>query len=109
VATRNTNNTKTLGVRWIHKDVETDVIKTVEPNEFPSGYEIYWYRYQLGAPSPDQFAGAHWMRFRGCRTAADSNGDFCITEEELKNENDPLIDIATNEIDSVKFIPNPNN
>ena len=110
-------NTKTLGLRWVHKDSLSGIVKAVQPNEIPAGYEIYWYRFQLGAPSPDQFAGAHWARFRGCRISsavggvitysADSDGDYCYTEAEYEQDNS--IDIVTDRLDSIVFIPNVNN
>ena len=47
------NNKKVLGLRWIHKDLNTNEIKKVLINEIPQDYHIYWYRYKIGAPSPD--------------------------------------------------------
>jgi len=53
VEDRDSANTKIIGARWIHKDLDTDVITTVQENEIPIGYEVRWYRYKLGAHSPD--------------------------------------------------------
>lgn len=55
---RETNNLKYINLRWVH--IFEDAIKVVEENEIPEDYEIRWYRYKPGAPSPDQFSGAHW-------------------------------------------------
>lgn len=65
---RAANNKKNIFLRWIHKDDSSDIIKTVEYDDtFTSEYKIFWYRYKLGAPSPDEFAGAHWERYYGMR------------------------------------------
>lgn len=76
IQAREKDNLKTIALRWVHKDTEKDIIKTVLPGEIPTGYEIRWYRYLLGAPSPDQFAGAHWSRFYGCKRVPDENGEW---------------------------------
>lgn len=103
-------NTKELEAVWLHKDDTTGIIARVEEGQIPAGYEIYWYRYALGAPSPDMFAGPHWERFYGCRPEADDKEDYCITFEELAVAKDrgEEIDIATNHVE-VNFIPNVNN
>lgn len=102
VEDRDSANTKIIGARWIHKDLDTDVITTVQENEIPIGYEVRWYRYKLGAHSPDQFAGAHWERFYGSGTSNDLNET--TWEYALSEEND----IATNSLEVI-FIPNINN
>ena len=55
---REINNLKYINLRWIH--IFENQVKIVEENEIPEDYEIRWYRYKPGAPSPDQFSGAHW-------------------------------------------------
>ena len=95
-------NRKIIGAQWIHKN-DDGVIAAVQNNEIPIGYEVRWYRYKLGAPSPDEFAGAHWQRFYGCvdnlLQDADTS-DWCIT--------DPNEDIATNNLEII-FQPDVNN
>lgn len=103
--TRKAANLKTVGLRWVHKDTEKDIIKTIQPDEIPVDYEIRWYRHVLGAPSPDQFAGAHWARFYGCKDAADEFGDWCLKIEEIDNKD--VFDIATNQLE-IFFQPNVN-
>lgn len=51
---------KIIDLRWVHKDDKTELISTME--SVPEGYEIRWYRYEFGASSPDDFAGAFWTR-----------------------------------------------
>lgn len=112
---RKTSNEKIIKLKWIHKDENTKVIRLVEEEKYPEDYEIRWYRWALGASSPDQFAGAHWVRFYGCKDSANDEGDYCISEEEYNNylatdspyrawmlENDP-----TNEL-LIHFKPNIN-
>ena len=78
-------NKKEVGLRWIHKDEKTEYISLVEPQTLPSSYEIRWYRYKVGSPAPDQFVGAHWMRFYGCRDTPDSiTGEFAYTEKDFE-------------------------
>ena len=103
---RNFANEKNIQLRWVHKDSKTDTIATVEEDAFPEGYEIRWYRYSVGAQSPDEFAGAHWQRFYGCKSIPDDTGDWCITEEEENNSNED-IDAATNSL-LIEFQPNVN-
>lgn len=55
---REINNLKYINLRWIH--IFENQVKVVEEDEIPKDYEIRWYRYKPGAPSPDQFSGAHW-------------------------------------------------
>ena len=56
----NNNNIKQINLRWVHKDDKTELISTMEL--VPEGYEVRWYRYEFGASSPDDFAGAFWTR-----------------------------------------------
>ena len=101
---RTKNNIKELQLRWIHKDAESGTIATVQANELPKDYSIQWYRYKLGAPSPDIFTGAHWERFYGCKTIPNENEEYCLTQEDIDNGAE---DIATNQVE-VLFYPNVN-
>lgn len=55
------NNTKIIQLRWVHKDLETEVIKTLSVDDEidTNEYEIRWYKYRAGAQG-DGYAGAHW-------------------------------------------------
>ena len=101
---RTKNNIKELQLRWIHKNAESGTIATVQANELPKDYSIQWYRYKLGAPSPDIFAGAHWERFYGCKTTPNENEEYCLTQEDIDNHAE---DIATDQVE-VLFYPNVN-
>ena len=81
-AGRDRKNTKNIFLRWIHKNENTDLIKTAQYDDsFLSDYRIFWYRYKLGARSPDGFAGAHWERFFGAASEAGSDGNFSLSQE----------------------------
>ena len=101
---RTHSNIKELQLRWVHKDAESGTIATVQANELPKDYSIQWYRYKLGAPSPDIFAGAHWERFYGCKTTPNENEEYCLTQEDIDNHAE---DIATDQVE-VLFYPNVN-
>lgn len=66
-------NTKIIQLRWLHKDEDTGIIKVLSFDDDidTSKYEIRWYRYQAGLPSPDQYAGAHWERINYIQIASD--------------------------------------
>lgn len=56
---------KTLQLRWIHEyeDGTISEVKKSGNSELPQlNYEIRWYRYELGAPAPDPYAGVYWRR-----------------------------------------------
>lgn len=96
---RTIHNTKNIQLRWIHKDESSGIIKALSYDDiFSTDYEIRWYRYKLGAQSPDEFAGAHWERFYGVTDEPDENQDWGKTQENDK---------ATNQL-QIKFIPNVN-
>ncbi len=97
---RDEDNKKTIQLRWIHKDTNTDIIKAVEDDVLPENYEIRWYRYQAGAPSPDQFTGAHWQRFYGIKDEVEPT-----TGEWVRSQEDE--DAATNRTEII-FEPNVN-
>lgn len=100
------NNLKQLYLRWVHKDTKTGIIKSIEPGEIPEGYEIRWYRHWDGAKSPDQFAGAHWVPFYGCKSEPNENTmDYCITDKDINNG---ATDIAADEISGLVFVPDIN-
>ena len=101
---RTVENKKAVFLRWIHKDETSGIIKTVDYDDeyFLSDYEIRWYMYQLGAQSPDEFAGAHWVRYYGMRNAVDpETGNWAIDSE-------AGLDIVTNKLQAW-FQPNVNN
>lgn len=98
-AVRDRQNTKNIFLRWIHKNENTDLIKTAQYDDsFLSDYKIFWYRYKLGARSPDGFAGAHWERFFGASTDAGADGNFSLSQSD---------DEATDRL-QIRLIPNVN-
>lgn len=92
---RDQENKKIIELRWVHKDEEKEIIKLMANGEVPPHYFIQWYRYKLGAKSPDQFAGAHWVRFYGTVDNVKGNTELEDTgiEETLDaNSNDLNLD-----------------
>ena len=95
------NNKKVLNLHWIHQDEKTGLIYKVPLDDVPEDCSIRWYRYKLGAKTPDQYIGAHWVRFYGCAETPDENGDYGYSANTK--------DIATNKIGNINFYPNVNN
>ena len=100
-------NLKYIKLKWTHKDENTGIIRLVEEDEYPEDYEIRWYRWALGKPSCDEFSGAHWERFYGCKDTPNGEGDFAITEEEIKALNGSWSKDPTNTLNTI-LIPNIN-
>ena len=98
---------KTLNLSWIHKNENSGYISKVTDQDFSilknQGYHIYWYIYKAGVSSPDQFAGAEWIRFYGCDEEPDAFGNYYITDLDSNH-----FDFATDEINDVIFYPNIN-
>ena len=101
-------NSKIIALQWVHKDPETGIAKLIEEDEVPANYIIKWYRFKLGAKSPDPYAGAHWVRYCGINPEAYNNSkenyNFSLTEEDISN-NKP--DTATDKI-HIRFQPDIN-
>ena len=59
---------KTISLRWIHKDENTNKIKSLTQRDFDDiysqEYEIRWYVNSFNN-SPDSFTEAHWDRYTG--------------------------------------------
>ena len=85
----NAENVKNLKLKWTHQDLNSKDIYIVQENKIPANYEIRWYKFELGKPSPDEFMDAHWARFYG--------------QNKTKNN-----DIVTNKI-NISFSPDPTN
>lgn len=52
---------KTIRLRWLHQ-YENGEIKVINEDSELIDYEIRWYRFFMGAPSPDEYAGVYWKR-----------------------------------------------
>lgn len=77
-------NKKLVELRWIH-DFNGD-IKVVTKDDFTSvemkDYQIRWYRYKLGEPSPDTYAGIYWDS-AGIYSGGTNYDDDPIFQQEL--------------------------
>jgi hypothetical protein len=74
-------------LRWIH-DFNGD-IKVVTKNDFTSyemhDYQIRWYRYKLGEPAPDTYAGIYWDSAGIYSGGMDYNDDPIFQQELIPN------------------------
>lgn len=99
------NNIKDLKLKWTHQDLNSQDIYVVQSDNIPTNYEIRWYRFELGASSPDKFMDAHWKRFYGCKENPGENESYYIINPTDEQDNR---DIATNKI-NVSFQPDKTN
>ena len=61
-STYTTAENKNLKLKWTHQDLNSKDIYVVQEGKIPANYEIRWYKFKLGEPSPDKFMDAHWIR-----------------------------------------------
>lgn len=76
---------KYIRLRWLHK-FENGDIQVVNESSKLSDYDIRWYRYELGAPSADEYSGVYW------ESVDDGNGNqFDYTLIPRKKHDEELI------------------
>ena len=73
---------KYIRLRWIHK-FENGDINVVNESSKLSDYEIRWYRYELGAPSADQYSGVYW---ESVNDGNDNKFDYTLIPRKKHNE-----------------------
>ena len=73
---------KYIRLRWLHK-FENGDIKVVNESSKLSDYEIRWYRYELGAPSADQYSGVYW---ESVDDGNDNKFDYTLIPRKKHNE-----------------------
>jgi hypothetical protein len=80
-------NKKTVNLRWIHIDENDKPIDVHKDDSSLGDYDIRWYRYKKGSPSPDIYAGVDWEKINlkeskifSCELIPDKT----LTEEKLK-------------------------
>ena len=75
---------KYIRLRWLHKFENGDIQVVNEDSKL--NYEIRWYRYELGAPSADEYSGVYW------ESVDDGNGNqFDYTLIPRKRHDEELI------------------
>lgn len=52
-------DSKKIILKWVHFD---DNNEKKQITELPEGCTIYWYQYEFGAPSADEYSGVYWNR-----------------------------------------------
>ena len=75
---------KHIRLRWLHQFDNGD-IKVINEDNNIDGYEIRWYRYELGASSADEYSGVYWEKID------DNNNSFNYTLIPRKKHNEELI------------------
>lgn len=73
---------KYIRLRWLHK-FENGDIQVVNESSKLSDYEIRWYRYELGAPSADQYSGVYW---ESVNDGNDNKFDYTLIPRKKHNE-----------------------
>jgi hypothetical protein len=53
-------NRKKIDLRWIHKQPDNS-FKSISIKDNLE-FNVYWYRYKLGAQSADQYSGVYWTK-----------------------------------------------
>lgn len=76
------NISKYIRLRWLHK-FENGDIKVVNESSKLSDYKIKWYRYELGAPSADQYSGVYW---ESVDDGNDNKFDYTLIPRKKHNE-----------------------
>ena len=112
--------TKNMKLRWIHKDGDKAyIVKANEHSELLKDYDIQWYRFALGAPAPDDWAGIYWQKIAAASESAEDQlirsfetGDgnleqikvivFSKGEQYSTNADDKYVHIRSNVLDYVK-------
>lgn len=109
-----------LKLRWIQK-IDGKYVQIKENSQLD--YEINWYNYQLGAPSSDEYSGAHWVKIDSGKNFALSIIPSSLKKEEkykvivmyqnvpirsniitFTNENDVINDPTIDAIYSTKLV-----
>lgn len=74
----NEGEQKNINLRWIHKDGDKAyIVKANEHSELLKKYDIQWYRFALGAPAPDDWAGIYWQKIAEGPTGISENQLSC--------------------------------
>ena len=116
----NEGEQKNINLRWIHKDGDKAyIVKGEEHSELLKDYDIQWYRFALGAPAPDDWAGVYWNIIAAASESAENklkrsfntgNGNleqikvivFSKGEQYSTDANDKYVHIRSNVLDYVK-------
>lgn len=83
------NDKKTITLSWLHKNSEQNIATAIYEDNFPEEYNISWYRYTLGKPSPDGFVGAHWEKYQESETwlSIPENQESKMTRDFIPRQN----------------------
>lgn len=74
-----TVNHKNISLRWIHK-FNNDIFQSVNENDNLQ-YNVYWYRYELGHSSADNYSGVYWKYLSTQSFDKDGNIIYQVEDE----------------------------
>ena len=74
-----TTNHKNISLRWIHK-FNNDIFQSVNENDNLQ-YNVYWYRYELGHSSADNYSGVYWKYLSTQSFDKDGNIIYQVEDE----------------------------
>ena len=80
-----TTNHKNISLRWIHK-FDNDIFQSVNQNDNLQ-YNVYWYRYELGHSSADNYSGVYWKYLSTQSFDKDGNIIYQVEDEIWKKYN----------------------
>ena len=96
------NKNKSISLRWIHKDEQTDTIKSLTQQDFDTmysnEYKIRWYVDALSSPSPDKFTEQHWNKIDNNDNKFQLN--YEISSQDIKDTQQKKIYVAVIKTDS---------
>ena len=90
---------KTIRLRWLHQ-YENGEIKVINEDSELTGYEIRWYRFYMGAPSPDEYAGVYWKRLE-VQNEGNKNDSYISKSSPFTCILNPAINIAQEQIKAI--------
>ena len=79
-----TNNHKEIHLRWIHQLDDGTFMSITDETKY--NYEVRWYRYQLGAPSADEYSGVYWKNLSK-QVSTEGEHIYTIQDDAWKLEN----------------------
>ena len=96
------NKNKSILLRWIHKDEQTDTIKSLTQQDFDTmysnEYKIRWYVDALSSPSPDKFTEQHWNKIDNNDNKFQLN--YEISSQDIKDTQQKKIYVTVIKTDS---------
>ena len=90
---------KTIRLRWLHQ-YENNEIKVINEDSELTNYEIRWYRFYMGAPSPDEYAGVYWKRLE-VQNESNKNDSYISQSSPFTCILNPAVNVAQEQIKAI--------